>query len=132
MTGHRAFRELTENFSPKRKARTAAKLRALKEQMPLAELRQARELSHKEFARTLKVGQPAVAKLEKRADMYVSNLRRYIAALGGSLEITARFPEGAVNITNFSDLDDFAGKQGNAPDTRFGSRKIAKHRRVRP
>ena len=115
MTGHRAFRELTENFSPKRKARTAAKLRALKEQMPLAELRQARELSQKELARTLKVGQPAVAKLEKRADMYVSYLRRYIAALGGSLEITARFPEGAVNITNFSDLDDFAGKQGNAP-----------------
>jgi hypothetical protein len=36
--------------------------------------------------------------------MYVSNLRRYIAALGGSLEIIARFPDGAVNITNFSDL----------------------------
>ena len=44
--------------------------------MPLAELRQARELSQKELARTLKVGQPAVAKLERRTDMYVSNLRR--------------------------------------------------------
>jgi hypothetical protein len=52
----------------------------------------------------LKVGQPAVAKLERRTDMYVSNLRRYIEALGGSLEITARFPEGAVSITNFGDL----------------------------
>lgn len=57
-------------------------------------------------ARTLKVGQPAVAKFEKRADMYVSNLRRYIEALGGSLEITARFPEGTVSITNFSELED--------------------------
>jgi transcriptional regulator with XRE-family HTH domain len=73
--------------------------------MPLAELRQARERSQKELARALKVGQPAVAKLEKRADMYVSNLRRYIGALGGSLEIIARFPEGVVNITNFSDLE---------------------------
>jgi hypothetical protein len=36
--------------------------------------------------------------------MYVSNLRRYIEALGGSLEITARFPEATVTITNFSDL----------------------------
>ena len=54
----------------------------------------------------LKVGQPAVAKLERRTDMYVSNLRRYIEALGGSLEITARFPEGSVNIVNFGELDD--------------------------
>ena len=38
------------------------------------------------------VGQPAVAKLEKRTDMHVSNLRRYVEALGGTLEITARFP----------------------------------------
>ena len=105
MTGHRPFSDLTKKFTPKRKARVAAKVRALKAQMPLAELRQARERSQKELARALKIGQPAVAKLERRADMYVSNLRRYIAALGGSLEITARFPEGAVNITNFSDLE---------------------------
>src|SRR6516165_11741666 len=106
MTGRRPFRELTKKFSPERKARVAAKVRELKTQMPLAELRQARELSQKELARTLKVGQPAVAKLERRTDMYVSNLRRYIGALGGSLEITARFPEGTVNITNFGDLDE--------------------------
>jgi transcriptional regulator with XRE-family HTH domain len=115
MTGHRPFSELTRDFSPERKARTAAKVRALKEEMPLAELRQARELSQKELARALKVGQPAVAKLEKRADMYVSNLRRYIAALGGSLEIIARFPDGAVNITNFSDL-------ANSKEPRVNSR----------
>jgi DNA-binding transcriptional regulator YiaG len=106
MTGHRPFAELTKSFTPERKARTAAKVSALRERMALAELRQARERSQQELARALKVGQPAVAKLERRADMYVSNLRRYIAALGGSLEITARFPEGVVNITNSSDLED--------------------------
>ena len=108
MTGHRPFGELTKKFTPKRKARTAAKVGALRAEMPLAELRQARAQSQQELARILKVGQPAVAKLERRADMYVSNLRRYIAALGGSLEITARFPEGAVNITNFCDLENAA------------------------
>jgi hypothetical protein len=46
------------------------------------------------------VGQPAVAKLERRADMYVSNLRRYVEALGGTLEITAHFPDGAVTIAH--------------------------------
>ena len=90
----------------------ATKVRALKTEMPLAELRQARERSQQELARSLKVNQPAVAKLEKRTDMYVSNLRRYVEALGGSLEITARFPEGSVNITNFSDLDGTRGEPG--------------------
>jgi hypothetical protein len=41
----------------------------------------------------------------------LSNLRRYIGALGGSLEITARFPEGEVSITNFSDLENSTEKQ---------------------
>jgi hypothetical protein len=67
----------------------------LKSEMALAELRQARERSQEELARTLKVKQPAVAKLEKRAGLCVSNLRGYIEALGGSLEITARFRKGA-------------------------------------
>jgi transcriptional regulator with XRE-family HTH domain len=104
MTGHRPFSELTKGFTPRRRARVATKVKALKSDMALAELRQARERSQEDLARELKVGQPAVAKLERRTDMYVSNLRRYIEALGGSLEITARFPEASVTITNFSDL----------------------------
>jgi transcriptional regulator with XRE-family HTH domain len=104
MTGHRPFKGLTARFPRERGARVAARVAELKSEMALAELRQARERSQEQLARTLKVKQPAVAKLEKRADMYVSNLRRYIEALGGSLEITATFPEGRVTITNFGDL----------------------------
>lgn len=78
--------------------------------MALAELRQARARSQEDLARELKVGQPAVAKLERRTDMYVSNLRRYVEALGGSLEITARFPEASVRITNFGDLAEGADR----------------------
>jgi DNA-binding XRE family transcriptional regulator len=68
-------------------------------------LRRVRQRSQKELARALKVNQPAVAKLEKRTDMYVSSLRRYGEALGGQLEITAKFPKGEVVIGNFSDID---------------------------
>jgi transcriptional regulator with XRE-family HTH domain len=103
MTGHRSFTELTKGFSATRKARVASKAQALK--MALHELRQAREVSQEELARELEVGQPAVAKLERRADMYVSNLRRYVEALGGSLEITARFPDGSVTIANFDEME---------------------------
>ena len=118
MAGHRSFKGLTKSFSPERKARVAARVDVLKKEMALHELRQARERSQEELARELKVGQPAVAKLERRADMYVSNLRRYIEALGGSLEITARFPEGSVNIVNFGELGERRAKKfvvDNAP-----------------
>jgi hypothetical protein len=42
--------------------------------------------------------------MEKRADMYVSTLRRFIEAMGGELEIVARFSDHSVKIKNFSDL----------------------------
>jgi len=103
MTGHRPFSVLTTGFSPERRARIAAKAAALRETMTLEELRKSRSLSQEELAATLDVGQPAVAKLEKRADMHVSNLRRYIEALGGTLEITARFPEASVLLTNIGE-----------------------------
>jgi predicted transcriptional regulator len=71
--------------------------------MTLEEWRKARDLSQEEIAQALEVGQPAVAKLEKRTDMHISNLRRYIEALGGKLEITARFPDASVVINNVGD-----------------------------
>src|SRR3984893_8107576 len=111
MTGHRPFAELRKRMAPERRARNVEATQRMWASMALYELRQARERSQEELARELKVGQPAVAKLERRTDMYVSNLRRYIEALGGSLEITARFPDGTVKITNFSDLgNDRSGK----------------------
>src|ERR1700738_2802400 len=103
MTGRRPFSELTKDFTPARRARVAAKAAALREAMTLEELRKARSLSQEEIAATLTVGQPAVAKLEKRTDMHVSNLRRYIEALGGTLEITARFGDASVVLTNIGD-----------------------------
>ena len=60
-------------------------------------------MTQKAIGEALNVNQPAVAKLERRTDMYVSNLRAYIEALGGNLSIVAQFPQGDVAITNFSD-----------------------------
>lgn len=104
MSGHRSFKDLTKAHSSARKARVANRVNELKAEMALAELRQVRDRTQAELARVLKVNQPAVAKLERRADIYVSNLRRYIEALGGTLEITARFPDATVTISNFADL----------------------------
>ena len=37
--------------------------------------------------------------------MYVSTLRKYIEAMGGHLDIVARFPDGEVRINQFEDLE---------------------------
>lgn len=53
----------------------------------------------------LYVQQPSIAKLERRTDMYLSTLRSHIEAMGGELDIIARFPDGPVKISNFSELE---------------------------
>lgn len=105
MTGHRSVSELRKIMAPDRRARNAEATQRLLRSMNLHELRQARGKAQAALAQDLHVGQPSIAKMEQRTDMYVSNLRRYIEALGGTLEITARFPEGDVTITNFAELE---------------------------
>jgi len=124
MTGHRPFSELRKRMTPERRARNVEATKRMLASMALHELLQARERSQEELARELKVGQPAVAKLERRTDMYVSNLRRYIEALGGSLEITARFPEGTVSITTLAILTRNREAIPTIPSNRPGCRVI--------
>jgi transcriptional regulator with XRE-family HTH domain len=106
MTGRHKFSELVENMPSERQSRIDAIANELREEMDLTQLRMARQLSQAALGEILHIEQPAVAKIEKRADIYVSTLRRFIEAMGGELEITARFPDHNVRITNFSTLGD--------------------------
>jgi len=74
------------------------------EESTLRQLRKARKHSQKELAEKLNVNQAAVSKLESRADMYLSTLRGYVEAMGGELEIVARFPNQVVRIDQFKAL----------------------------
>ena len=75
------------------------------EEATLRQLREARARSQVEVAKKLHINQAAVSKLERRTDMYLSTLRSYIEAMGGTLEIVALFPNQAVRITQFETLD---------------------------
>jgi len=86
-------------------ARAKEKAVLLRQEMDLSELRKARQLSQEELAQVLNIGQASVAKLEKRADMYVSTLRRFVEAVGGDLEIVAKFPDHSIPIKHFEDLN---------------------------
>lgn len=98
------FSELRAQMSSEAQERAQARAQAMLAEMPLNELRQARGLSQKMLAEVLHVQQPSIAKMEKRTDMYLSTLRSHIEAMGGELEVVARFPDGVVKISNFSDL----------------------------
>ena len=112
MSGRHPFSELTRDFTPERRRRIDDTKRELLTEMPLHELRRTRELTQRDMAKLLRVNQPAVSKMEQRADVYVSSLRSYIEALGGRLKMVAEFPEGEIAITNFSD----AGDEGLTPN----------------
>lgn len=99
------FSDLRQKMAPKAQAKSRAKAKAMLHEMPLHELRKARGLSQQTLAGILHVQQPAVAKIEKRTDMYLSTLRNHIRAMGGELEIIARFPDGDVRIENFSEQE---------------------------
>ncbi len=98
------FSELRDKMSPASRAASDREFRRIVEEMPLEELRAARELTQTSLAKILDVGQSEVSKIEKRTDMYVSTLASYVKAMGGELEICAVFPDGKVKINQFEDI----------------------------
>jgi DNA-binding XRE family transcriptional regulator len=64
----------------------------------LQDLRSRREITQNEIADRLGIKQPTVSKIERRADVNLSTLRRYVEALGGTLQVTARFADGTVEV----------------------------------
>ncbi len=98
------FKELQAKMSPEARARSKAKTDEMIEEMALDELRAALDLTQEHLAELLHVKQAAISKVERRSDMYISTLRKFIEAMGGELEIRAIFPDGLVRINQFRDV----------------------------
>lgn len=103
MAGHQPFARLRGKLHAGSRAGIAARKAELRAEMLLHELGQARAMTRKAVGEALDLGQPAVARLEQRADMHVSGLRSCIEATGGRLDIVARFPKGNVVVKSLSD-----------------------------
>jgi len=73
-----------------------AKFKVTMARLRLGDIREAVGKTQVELAAELGLGQGSVSKIESAADMYLSTLRRYVEALGGELEVLARFPEGTI------------------------------------
>jgi len=74
-----------------RQARAKVQQRAA-ELATLKDLRHAVERTQEELATALGVGQDTISRLEQRSDMLLSTLKRYVEAMGGKLDLVAKFP----------------------------------------
>ncbi|STY30335.1 putative transcriptional regulator, XRE family [Legionella wadsworthii] len=65
------------------------------EEMTLRDLRLALEKTQEDLGAILHMKQDGISRLEKRSDMLISTLNKYISAMGGSLKLMAEFPDRA-------------------------------------
>ena len=100
----RNFKELQAKMSPERRTRVETRVAKAIAEMPLDQLRTARQMTQTRLAELLNVDQGSVSKMEKRTDMYLSTLRSYVEAMGGTLEVRAVFPDGEVKIDMLNKL----------------------------
>lgn len=88
----RGVDEIIAGLPKSRRLKVEAKGRQLAREMidyadSLGEIRKALSKTQVEIARELGVGQVAVAQLEKRSDLLLSALRRYVRASGAELSL---------------------------------------------
>jgi transcriptional regulator with XRE-family HTH domain len=62
------------------------------EYLTLRELRRDLNLTQEDLAGTLGIQQENVSRIETRRDLRISSLRGYLEAMGGLIEVAARFP----------------------------------------
>ncbi|MCL1860904.1 MAG: helix-turn-helix domain-containing protein [Proteobacteria bacterium] len=85
-----SFDEVFAEFPSERQTKIVARAQEL---ATLRDLRLAADLTQCDLAATLNVGQETISRLEKRSDMLLSTLRRYVEGMGGQLDLVVRFPD---------------------------------------
>jgi len=102
--------EIIKKLSPaqRRKVENRAK-QLIAEEMTLQQLRQACKLTQQKVAKSLRIGQEGVSKIEKRADLLISTLRDYVEAMGGHLSLVVEFPDrGPVILSGIAEVASFS------------------------
>jgi hypothetical protein len=93
-TTHERFKALLET-KPRAKARydvVPAEINS--RQATLRRLREARALTQSTLAELLDMDQSEVSRLERRSDMLLSTLKRFVTATGGEVHIVVQYPDG--------------------------------------
>ena len=86
--------DIKAELKPATRKEIAAGAGGLAEELHLAQLRKAKGLTQDAMAELLGVSQAEVSKTERRAELYVGTLRKFIEAMEGELVLSARFKDG--------------------------------------
>jgi len=101
-------KEILKGLPAERRKKIESRAEELRvEYLTLQTLRKARGLTQEELAKRLEMRQDGVSRLENRPNLSIATLRTYIEAMGGELELIAKFPnQEPVVLTGLSGLQD--------------------------
>ncbi|WP_026596987.1 XRE family transcriptional regulator [Methylobacterium sp. 77] len=102
----RTMEQVMAAIPPDRLARIHARADEMKAEIDgLKALRLLADRSQEDIARELGITQPAVLKMERQTDLYLSTLRRFVEAAGGKLELRVELPgKGVICLTSMGEL----------------------------
>jgi transcriptional regulator with XRE-family HTH domain len=93
----KSWKEIRANkLSPAARARVEGEVRDAIAAMDLREARESVGKTQAEVSKETDMSQGEISRLERRDDLLLSTLRRYVAALGGELQLVAKFRDKAV------------------------------------
>ncbi len=102
----RTLDEIMERLPAERRAAIDIRTEELLQEVEgLKALRVLADRSQEQIAEALGIKQPSVHKIERQTDLYLSTLRRFIEAAGGTLELRISLPgKGTLHLTGIGDL----------------------------
>lgn len=100
--------EIKARVKPETQARIESEARRLSEELHLPQIRKARGLTQEAMADLLGVSQAEVSKMERRSELYIGTLKKFIEAMDGELVLAARFHDGVEVPIRLAEADDAA------------------------
>lgn len=89
---------IQNNFSSKERAEIRLKSKEKIASIRLQQVRKSHHVTQKELAKAMGLSQSALSELERRPNITLNAMQRYVEALGGRLEIKAVFQEGSKEL----------------------------------
>ena len=97
--------DIKTRMAPGVRTRMEAEATRLSDELHLAQLRKARGLTQQAVAELLGVSQAEVSKMERRSELYIGTLKKFIEAMNGELVLAARFADGVEVPIKLTDID---------------------------
>jgi DNA-binding Xre family transcriptional regulator len=92
------LQHVSKRFPAKVLDKAQARYQELRSEMLLREIRTALKVPQARVAKAAGIKQSNLSRLEKQSDMQIATLRKIVSAMGGKLEVIARFKDADVKI----------------------------------